>query len=218
MFTSKKNLFILILLILVILAFALSMSVRGNTKTTPTVDANGIRTEAVATYLADQTQTARALPRSTFTPPPPATDTPSSETAPPAKPTDPCYKLLYLEDVTIPDNTRMATGQSFTKTWKVQNNGGCAWAPGFKFSLVGGEAMGGQTLKIVEPVPVGVITELSIAMVAPSDRTGLITGTWRMSGANGTYFGDALTVTISMGGTTTGTAAPSATAINTNAP
>ncbi|MCJ7432369.1 MAG: NBR1-Ig-like domain-containing protein [Anaerolineales bacterium] len=218
MFSSKKNLFILILLILIILAFALSMSVRGNTQTTPTVDANDIRTEAVATYLADQTRTALALPPSTFTPPPPPTDTPSSETATLAKPTDPCYKLLWLEDVTIPDNTRMAPGQSFTKTWKVQNNGGCAWAPGFKFSLVGGEAMGGQTLKINEPVSVGVVTELSIEMTAPADRTGTITGTWRMSGANGTYFGDALYVTIVLGGATTSTAAPSATAITTSTP
>ena len=218
MFNSKRILFILILLILVIIALALSMSIQGNSKTTPTLDANDIRTEAVKTYLADQTRTALANPPSTFTPVPPATETPGSETSTPPKPTDPCYKLLYLEDVTIPDNTRMAEGQTFTKTWKVQNNGGCAWAPGFKFSLVGGEAMGGKTLTISEPVPVGVITELSIDMVAPTDRSGSITGTWQMSGANGTYFGDALTVTITLGGTTSGTATPSATATNTSAP
>jgi hypothetical protein len=112
----------------------------------------------------------------------------------------------------------MTEGQSFTKTWKVQNNGGCAWAPGFKFSWFGGEAMGGKTIKISEPVPVGVITELSIDMVAPTDRSGTIIGTWRMSDANGVFFGDALNVTIVLGGTTTGTAAPSATATNTSAP
>lgn len=216
MYNSKKILYILIFLILVILAFALSMSIQGNTKTTPTVDVFSVRTEAIATYLADQTQTALAIPPSTFTPAPAPTETPSSETATLAKPTDPCYKLLWLEDVTIPDGTHMTAGQTFTKTWKVQNNGGCAWAPGFKFSWFGGEAMSGKTLTISEPVPVGSITELSIAMVAPTDKIGAITGTWRMSDLNGSYFGDALTVTITLGGTTTGTAAPTVT--NTSAP
>lgn len=218
MLNSKKILYALIFLILVVLALALSRSIQGNTKTIPTLDANDLRTEAVSTYLADQTQTALAIPPSTFTPVPPATETPGSETAAPAKPTDPCYKLLYLADVTIPDNTHMSLGQSFTKTWKVQNNGGCAWAPGFKFNWFGGDAMGGKTLTISEPVPVGSITELSIAMVAPSDKIGAITGTWRMSDLNGAYFGDALTVTITLGGTTTGTAAPSVSVTNTSAP
>jgi len=211
MLKSKKNLFTLIVLILIIFAFALSMSVRGNTQTTPTVDANDIRTEAVATYLVDQTRTARALPP-TFTPAPPATETPSSQTpATSVQPTETCYKLLFKEDVTIPDNTRMTTGQSFTKTWKVLNTGVCTWAPGFKFSLIGGEAMDGQTLKLNEAVPYGVTTELSITMVAPTDKTGTIIGTWQMSDANGVFFGDALRVVISVG-------EPAATATNTKAP
>jgi hypothetical protein len=188
----------------------------SDSETTPAINADAIHTEAVATYLADQTQTALislATPMPTFTSASPATETPSSETAtiiaPPTAP--PCYKLLYKKVETIPDGTQMDPGQTFTKMWRVQNNGGCAWAPGFKFSLIGGEAMGGGTLTLTEPIQVGAITELSIEMTAPSDGTGLIAGTWQMSDTNGAYFGDALTVVISMG-------EPAATATNTKSP
>jgi hypothetical protein len=188
----------------------------SDSETTPEINADVIHTEAVATYLADQTQTALislATSMPTFTSASLATETPASETAtiiaPPTAP--PCYKLLYKKVETIPDGTQMDPGQTFTKMWRVQNNGGCAWAPGFKFSLIGGEAMGGATLTLTESVQVGAITELSIEMVAPSDKTGLVAGTWQMSDANGAYFGDALTVVISMG-------EPAATATNTKSP
>ncbi len=206
----------ILLFTLIFAAITLSTCGPGNSETIPAIDTDAIHTEAVATYLADQTQTALVLlatPVSTFTPASPATETPASETATIVAPptASPCYKLLYKKVETIPDGTLMVAGQSFTKMWKVQNNGGCAWAPGFKFSLIGGEAIGGKTLTLTEPVPVGAITELSIEMVAPSDGTGLIAGTWQMSDANGAYFGDALTVVISMG-------EPAATATNTKSP
>jgi hypothetical protein len=193
----------LLLLILVFAVLILSTCESGNSGTT-TMDTDAIHTEAVATYLADQTRAALVSPSApvpTFTPASPATETPSSGTPTtimlPTAST--CYKLLFKKVETIPDGTQMDAGQNFTKTWKVQNNGSCAWAPGFKFRLIGGEAMGGQTLTLTEPVPIGAITELSIEMEAPSDRNGLVAGTWQMSDADGAFFGDALTVVISMG-------------------
>lgn len=198
----RKKIFLFTLILTTIIL--LSTCGPGNSETTPAIDTGTIHTEAVATYLAGQTKIALAslaAPVSTFTPASPATETPASETATIAAPptASPCYKLLYKNVETIPDGTPMTAGQNFTKTWRVQNNGDCAWAPGFKFSLIGGETIGGQTLTLTEPVPVGAITELSIEMVAPSDRTGDIRGTWQMSDANGAFFGDALTVVISMG-------------------
>lgn len=204
----------ILLITLVFIAIILSTCESSNSEMTA-MEKDAIRTEAVATYLANQTHTALVLstPVPTFTPPSAVTETPASETAtivvPPTASS--CYKLLYKKVETIPDGTQMDPGQHFTKMWKVQNNGDCAWAPGFKFSLIGGEAMGGQTLTLTDPVPVGAIIELSIEMTAPEDRTGLIQGTWQMSDANGALFGDALTVVISMG-------EPAATATNTKSP
>ena len=196
------------LLMLFAALFALSACGQGETNAPPTADLNAVRTQAVSTYIAHQTQTEKASIPGTFTPAPISTETPSEATATPTtEPKSSCYNLLYIKDVTIPDNTKMKAGEVFTKTWKVQNTGGCAWAPGFTFRLIGGEAMNGQTLTLTKPVPVGATVDLSIDMVAPTGRTGIVAGTWQMADAKGNFFGDALSVYIDMGGGPTPTTA-----------
>ena len=40
----------------------------------------------------------------------------------------PCtYRATFLGDVTIPDNTLISPGQPFRKTWRLRNDGTCAW-------------------------------------------------------------------------------------------
>ena len=181
----------------------------GNAGAAATMDLDAVRTEAVATYIAHQTPGTKIAAPATFTPAPISTNTPSNETPTPTyDPKSSCYDLLWLADVTIPDYSRMKAGEVFTKTWKVQNTGGCAWAPGFTFSLIGGEAMNGRTLILTEPVPVGAKVDLSIEMVAPTGRSGVIAGTWQMADNKGNFFGDALSVYIDMGGEPTVTSSP----------
>jgi hypothetical protein len=213
------------MLILGALTLLLSACGPSDSELTPTVNPDAIRTEAVGTYASSLTETALAVPTATLTLTPSPTNTaPAVSTAFTATSSAvACYRLLYVADVTIPDNTQMVAGQTFTKTWRVQNTGGCAWAPGFKFSLVGGDAMGGQALTLTQPVASGATTEISVAMVAPTGKTGTIQGTWRMADANGALFGESLTVVIVIGGAataiaTTGTgstAAPTSTATPT---
>ena len=204
------------------LAFLLAACGPSDAELTPTVNPDAIRTQAVGTFASSLTQTALAIPTATLTLTPAPTNalfavsTISTTTS--AAVTS-CYKLLFVKDVTIPDNTVMAPGQTFTKKWQVQNSGGCAWAPGFKFSLFGGDAMNGQTLTLSQPVAVGSVTELSIDMAAPTGKTGTIQGTWRMADDKGVFFGDSLTVVISVGGSATSTvgtpATPAATSTST---
>ncbi len=87
--------------------------------------------------------------------------------------------MRYVNDVSIPDNTQMAPGQSFTKTWRVRNAGSCAWEAGFKFAFVGGEQMSGATYTLPAAVPVNTEIDISVAMVAPS-KAGTLRGNWRM--------------------------------------
>jgi hypothetical protein len=117
--------------------------------------------------------------------------------------------MAYVNDVTIPDNTVMTPGQSFTKTWKVLNNGTCAWEAGFKFAFTGGDAMSGATYTLPQSVPVNSQIDISVAMTAPN-KTGSIRGNWRMSTAAGQFFGDEVYVMIMIGGGTgaTNTSAP----------
>ena len=178
------------------------------TKETP-VDVDAIRTEAVKTHIASQTEVLVVLP----------TVTPTLTVEPSATPTvdmtatletpavaNPCLKLLWLEDRSIPDGTQMKPNEVFTKTWYVQNSGGCAWAPGFTFVNVGGDPMRGKPLVLEESVPASAKREISIELAVPSGINGLIQSSWRMTDQDGNYFGDTLTVNITVGDAVTPTA------------
>jgi hypothetical protein len=162
---------------------------------------NAIHTEAVATYVASMAKTPVPHPTISFTPTSLPTFTPagpaSTATNPPPTQNS-CYNLIWIEDRSIPDGMQMQPGETFTKTWLVQNNGGCAWGPGFQFRHVGGDPMGGKLVTLQEPIPVGAKRELSVDLVAPGGTTGLIQSAWRMSDDNGNYFGDTLTVKITL--------------------
>ncbi len=182
----------------VFLLTVLLFSCGTNTDQNNIIDLNPIRTEAVATFASSLTKTAVAIPTLSPTPTiePTLTLTPivASAVASPTK--NPCYNLLWIKDVTIPDGTVMKPGEAFTKTWLVQNNGDCAWAPGFTFSNVGGDPMRGATVKLSKPIPVGLKYEISVDLIAPSGIYGLIQSTWSMAYEPGMYFGDPPTVNI----------------------
>jgi hypothetical protein len=179
------------------------------------VDVNAIRTQAVKTYISSQTQVLVVLPSltPTLTVEPSATPTAGDVTTTPETPVaaNPCYKLLWIEDRSIPDGSQMKPNEVFTKTWYVQNNGGCAWAPGFTFVNVGGDPMRGKPLALDASVPAGAKREISIELAVPTEVNGLIQSSWRMTDQNGVPFGDTLSVNITVGGgrvTPTATTAP----------
>lgn len=208
-------------------AFILSACGGSDADATPTLSVEQIQTQAVMTYQAQLTQTAFVLPTSTPLP----TDTPipvvtfSLPTGSPAAVAtntsvvgggQSCYGLSYVKDVTIPDNTQVTPGQSFTKTWLVANTGSCAWESGFKFNVVGGDAMGGVAVTLNQAVEPGRQYEFSVPMVAPTDKTGELKGTWRLSDANGNFFGDGVYVLVQIGGAATAAPTETATATPTN--
>jgi hypothetical protein len=167
-----------------------------------------IRTEAVGTFSADLTATAFAAP--TNTPAPTVTPIPTftplattvggiATTAPVAGATASCYGLAFVSDVSIPDNTPVDPGKTFTKTWKVKNAGSCAWDAGFKFAFVTGDAMSGTSYTLPSSVAAGAVTDISVSMTAPS-KSGTIRGDWRMQTASGQFFGDQVYVQVVVGG------------------
>ncbi len=165
----------------------------------PTVNLGAVETRAVGTFTGALTSTAQAVPTSTETETPEATATVGTPPTAGPSPTPSCYRLKYVQDVTIPDATIMIPAQVFTKTWQVQNSGACALRPGFQLILVGGVAMGGSPFVLSSAVNPGAKFDISIKMVAPTTQTGLIQGTWRMIDDNSNQFGDALTVVIVIG-------------------
>ena len=203
------------LLLLLALAAVIALSIRGANRAaqTPAVSVAEVQTQAVATFASDMTRTAEAMPTDTSTSTPAPTSTPVATSAVSATPS--CYRLLYIKDVTIPDNTPMTPAEVFTKTWQVENNGTCTWRPGFQLVLIGGVAMGGSPFTLTELVNPGERLDISIKMAAPTNQTGTIQGTWRITDDKGTFFGDALTVVIVVGNATGTPPTAEATAIST---
>lgn len=217
----------ILLMIGALLLSACGATAADLTPTATAFSADEIRTQAVSTFSADLTATALLAP--TNTPAPTLTQAATLAAAPtstggialgtaPAATTS-CYGLAFVSDVSIPDNTPVTAGQSFTKTWKVKNAGSCAWDAGFKFAFTGGDAMGGTTYTVPSSVAAGAVTDISVPMVAPN-KTGTIRGNWRMSTASGQFFGDEVYVQVVIGGgaaaTNTGAAATSTTAAPTS--
>jgi hypothetical protein len=192
---------------LIMFSLIISACAPGTAEPTPTLSVDAIQTNAVSTFANGLTQTAIAAPTSTPTPTPTSTlaiatlanVTPFGTSVVVSTPVTSCNGMAYVNDLSIPDNTPMTPGQTFTKTWKVRNSGTCAWEVGFKFAFTSGDAMSGATYTLTRSVLANAETEISIAMVAPN-KTGSIRGNWRMSTAAGQFFGDEVYVVILMGG------------------
>jgi hypothetical protein len=198
-----------IVIIVIVGALLFSFIANNNAPQANSVDVDAVRTEAVETYAASLPKTLVTVPTAsptltvvtpTYTPTVDITATLETPAV-----ANPCYNLLYLEDRTIPDGTEMKPNEVFTKTWYVQNSGGCAWAPGFTFAHFGGDPMEGEPVVLTEPIPAGAKRELSIKLVVPTGQTGLIQSSWRMTDENGVFFGDTLSVNIIVGSVTTPT-------------
>jgi hypothetical protein len=224
---NKKTL----VLVLMATSVALSACGGGQAEQLPTPDVALIQTLAVGTFQAGLTQTALVVPTTTplptNTPLVLATNTPLGGGSALSSPTSPsgggagaaaCYDLAYVQDVTIPDGTVVTPGQSFTKTWLVQNSGSCDWEPGFIFNVVGGDPMSGASVTLNQIVQPGRQYELSVPMVAPTDKTGELKGTWRLSDANGNFFGDGVYVLVDVGNATAVPTAATATETPTPTP
>jgi hypothetical protein len=123
-----------------------------------------------------------------------------------------CDDSLYVSDVTIPDNTVMSPGQTFTKTWSIKNSGTCNWTTSYKTVFLSGNAMGGSSTAI-PAIASGHADNISVSMVAPTTK-GTYTGYWILQNASGKSFGASFYVTIvvstSATATVTGTITPTA--------
>jgi hypothetical protein len=213
MLRNKTQLAILVVLILA-LAMVVMLSIRSSNQPAqaPTFTISDIQTGAVATFAFNLTGTAQLQPTPSQTNT--ALNTATSVGTQDLSGTPGCYGLHYVMDVNIPDNTVMTPAQVFTKTWLVENSGTCDWQPGFKVVLIGGLAMGGSPYTLAQSVKPGGRIQVSIKMATPTNQTGIVQGTWKMSDAAQKEFGDYMSVVIVVGNatgtppTSTATSAP----------
>jgi hypothetical protein len=175
----------------------------------PTPDVAAVRTSAASTVVSQFTLTAAVftptIPAPLATEPPVVEEIPTatSETAvdaagTPATPI-PCDLLNYdpvTVDVNVPDNTVMAPGQDFIKTWRVKNTGSCPWGAGYVLAYAGyDDDMDGQFIAFTEVVQPGQEVEVSVQFKAPS-QAGIYVSAWSMRNAAGFFFPERIFVKI----------------------
>lgn len=169
-----------------------------------------IMTQAAQTVIAQLTQAAASITPTATLPP---TDTPTQPAEPTATPTDippsptlvppsptpvpptptptpiPCDLAQFVADVTIPDNTPLAPGAGFTKTWRLKNVGSCTWTTAYSLVFVNGHSMGNTTaVALPTSVNPGTTVDVSVRMNAPTG-VGNYKGNWMLRNPSGIVFG-----------------------------
>lgn len=232
--TIPNNMFLWILVGLLVLAGIVALITAFSGGGDGTDEVNAVYTNAAATLAAQQltmqgvTSTATATlfaqtPTSTNTPfasPTPfptisGGSLPSSNNSSSSGAVG-CNNSVFVSDVTVPDDTVMTPGQTFTKTWKIQNTGSCPWTTSYKVSFVSGNAMGGTTTPLTTTVAAGASGDISVAMTAPASNGDAI-GYWILTNDSGQNFGSSFYVKIKVGTTTSGTATTTRTVTPTGA-
>jgi hypothetical protein len=101
----------------------------------------------------------------------------------------PCDRAQFVADVTVPDGTTYAPNSSFTKTWRLANNGSCTWSTSYQLVFDSGNAMNGPAaVALPASVPPGSTVDLSVNLKAPATN-GEYTGSWKLQNASGVRFG-----------------------------
>jgi hypothetical protein len=100
-----------------------------------------------------------------------------------------------VADMTNFDGFKLATGQSFSKTWLVRNSGDNVWTADFRLVQVGGDEMGETAEFSVPELSPGDQGYLTASLTAPGD-SGTHVSDWQLRDEDGNRFGDRLVVRI----------------------
>jgi hypothetical protein len=151
-------------------------------------------TAAAQTVAAQLTQAALEPPATATATPPAPSETPAATATEPGssatpEPTACTDRASFITDVTIPDDTYMEPGETFTKTWRLRNNGTCTWNSEYDLVFVSGEAMGAPAaVPLPGNVPPNSTVDLSVELTVPSTED-THRGNFMLRNAAGINFG-----------------------------
>lgn len=135
-------------------------------------------------------------PSAVWTPLPSAVGTPLPTVTPqvlistPIAVSSNCFNdAIFLEDLTIPDQTIVDPGASLDKRWSVQNSGTCDWGPGYRLQHVSNDAFGGTDDIALYPASAGSIAIWQVELNAPLNA-GEHISIWQASSPEGDLFGE----------------------------
>lgn len=129
----------------------------------------------------------------------------------------------FIEDVTVPDGTVFAPGETFEKIWRISNTGQSTWTTDYALIYIDGEMMGAPTtVPIPKEVKPGEQADVAVAMIAPQTPGNYISY-WKMTNAERKIFGfgasgnEAIWVKITVQGSSALATAATATATPSSA-
>ncbi|QRN84257.1 hypothetical protein JR338_05840 [Chloroflexota bacterium] len=190
---KKRNLSILLAIILLATVSACRQPDAETEVVVP--DATELLQTAVYLTTQDAAQTKTALPAPTLTPisswtPEPTIDrtrgaiqTPTSAAA--------CNQAAagHPFDITIPDDTILAPGENFSKTWRLENVGTCTWSRAYTIVFFSGNSLSAyQSHALADEVAPGQAIDVTVDMVAPN-KVGSYQSNWMISDPEGRLFG-----------------------------
>lgn len=195
----SKNSPVILLLLSLLLGSCNAVTIR------PAAEATAEFEAAIAQTIAAR-DTATPVPTLTptitpsITPTATVTETPSPTPITPTTVVDTyCDNSAFQGDVTIPDETILAPGQVFEKTWSFQNTGSCAWNQGYTIAWVSGDVMQGVTRPLPETVASNGTVNATVRLTAPF-KPGQYSAVWRLVNSKGEPFGDYVSVVIIVAG------------------
>ena len=149
-----------------------------NKRLTELVEKQSAEIKRLKTQLSEQDRTNAPVPIA-----------PTNTQPAPTLTAEPCDVAGFVRDVTIEDGTEMMPGTSFTKTWRVVNEGACTWSKDYDLIFERGESMDGNAVVQLTTgnVSPGSQLDISVDLVAP-DNPGTYRGYWQIRNANGVVF------------------------------
>ena len=97
-----------------------------------------------------------------------------------------CLSAAFVADVTIPDGTKLKNSETFTKTWRIRNNGQCNWPDDTTLVFASGAKLDSPDTVQVGKVVSGTEKEISVQLKAP-EQYGNYTGLWQLKSAQGNF-------------------------------
>ncbi len=128
------------------------------------------------------------IPAASIAPLPTATPTAASSSA--SIPSTNCINdAVFLEDLTIPDQTLVDPGSDLDKRWAVQNSGSCDWGPGYRLLHVSNDAFIASDEITLYPASAGSTATWQVQLTAPIEP-GEHISIWQARAPDGALFGE----------------------------
>jgi hypothetical protein len=100
-----------------------------------------------------------------------------------------CNMAEFIKDVTIPDDSVIGPGDTFTKIWELKNTGSCTWTTDYYIVNIWGQSFGIETkIPLTQNVAPGELVNLALELVAP-DYPDCYQANWVLQDPMGNQFG-----------------------------